>query len=440
VDKIIVANRGAIARRIIRACNELGIASVAIYTQADEAAPYLAEAGEAFMLEGNLATESYLNQDAIIDIARRCKADGLHPGYGFLAENAGFAERVIEAGLQFIGPRPKWIARMGDKVSGRRLMQDSGFPVFAGTDLVVNSDEVGALAEQLGYPLVVKPTGGGGGMGMVVVNSPQELTGAVRRASAIAAKAFAAPGVYLERWISNPRHVEFQIIGASDGRCIHAFDRECSVQRRHQKLIEESPTPGLDLVYLAEQAELAAATCAKLGYDSLGTVETLVTGRDMGFLEMNTRIQVEHGVTEEVTGLDLVQLQIDLAGGGQLPKQASIARNGYAIEARLYAEDSTTMFPSTGKLRVFRAPEMYGVRIETGYCEGQQVSPYYDPLLAKVIAKGTTREQAIGRLTVALRAYDVRGVSTNAEFLTDILQSERFLAGDVDTGIVADAR
>jgi acetyl-CoA carboxylase biotin carboxylase subunit len=440
VNKILIANRGAIARRIIRACNELGIQSVALYSEADEGSPYLAEASEAFQLAGNDVSETYLNQDAIFSIATQSDADALHPGYGFLAENADFATRVIEAGMQFIGPMPAVLARMGDKVSGRQVMQESGFPVFAGTGLIEDPDAVIELAEEIGYPLVVKPTGGGGGMGMVVVESAAGLPVAVQQASAVAAKAFAAPGVYLEKWIHNPRHVEFQIIGDNEGHCVHAFDRECSVQRRHQKLIEESPTPGLDLGYLATQADLAATTCAKLGYSSLGTVETLVIGDEMGFLEMNTRIQVEHGVTEEVTGLDLVQLQIDLARGGRLPEQGEIERQGYAIEARLYAEDSTTMFPSTGELRVFRAPEMYGVRIETGYQEGQSIMPYYDPLLAKVIASGTTREQAIGRLTVALRAYDVRGVSTNADLLGSILQSDRFLAGNVDTGIVDDLR
>jgi acetyl-CoA carboxylase biotin carboxylase subunit len=440
VQKILIANRGAIARRVIRACNELGVASVAVYSDADRGAPYLSEASEAYALPGDAATDTYLNQDALLAVVDRSGADALHPGYGFLAENAPFAQRVIDAGAIFIGPRPHLIASMGDKVKGRELMGAEGFPVFPGSELISDLDQAHATAEELGYPLVVKPSGGGGGMGMMVVETEDKLGVALQQARAIAEKAFAVPGLYLERWITKPRHVEFQIIGDNEGRCIHAFDRECSVQRRHQKLIEESPTPGLDPEYLTEQAQVAATTCARLGYDSLGTVETLVSDQGIGFLEMNTRIQVEHGVTEAVAGIDLVKMQIDLARGGALPRQSDIVREGFAIEGRLYAEDSTTMLPSTGTLRTYRAPEMYGVRVETGYREGQTVSPFYDPLLAKVIAYGTTREQAIGRLSVALKAFEVRGVKTNAQLLVDVLQSDRFLSGDVDTGILDDIR
>ena len=272
-------------------------------------------------------------------------------------------------------------------------------------------------------------------MGMQVVHEKAQLAQALSQAIAIASKAFAASGVYLERWIEAPRHIEFQIMADQHGNAIHLFERECSVQRRHQKLIEESPAPGIDSQALLQQAQVSAEICAKLGYDNLGTIETLYTpSGEVGFLEMNTRIQVEHGVTEEVTGLDLVQLQITLAAGGSLPTQ--VTRSGFAIEARLYAEDPETQFPSTGTLNVFRPPQLFAVRVETGYQEGQAVSQYYDPMLAKIIAKGTTREQAIGRLLIALKAFQVVGVRTNASLLIRVLQDPAFLRGEVDTNII----
>ena len=272
---------------------------------------------------------------------------------------------------------------------------------------------------------------------MQVVSHLQDLSVAIARASSIAEKAFSDSSLYLEKWIDRPRHIEFQIIGDGKGGCVHAFDRECSVQRRHQKLIEESPSPGLDETMLNERAELAAEVCRKIKYGSLGTLETLfLQNGEMGFLEMNTRIQVEHGVTEEVTGLDLVKLQLSLMAGRPLPDQQDIVRKGFAIEARLYAEDPDSMFPSTGRLETFRPPGMYGVRVETGYQRGQTITPYYDPLLAKVIAKGNTREQAIGRLSVALRAFDVSGVKTNAALLQKVLNSDEFLKGNIDTGLL----
>lgn len=436
LSKVLVANRGAIARRIIRACNALNIASVAVYSQADKGAPYLAEATQALPLRGNSATESYLDQKQLLAAAADSGADSVHPGYGFLAENAGFAAAVIAQGMTFIGPDPRWIEQMGDKVNGRRMLADAGMPIFAGSELINDMAAAEAFVADVGLPVVVKPSGGGGGIGMHVVRSHGELPGAVSAAVETAKRAFASAGVFLERWIEKPRHIEFQILADLHGNAMHLYERDCSVQRRHQKLIEESPAPGLERGQIEQQARQFSDICQGLGYNNLGTVETLFApDGGLGFLEMNTRIQVEHGVTEEVTGVDLVATQITLAAGGRLPPQAPL--QGYAMEVRLYAEDAQTLFPSTGTLAVFRPPKLHGVRIETGYTEGQVVTPYYDPLLAKIIARGVTREQAIGRLVVALRAFIVRGVSTNATLLLKILQDELFLQGRADTGMVA---
>ena len=436
LTKVLVANRGAIARRIIRACQALNIASVAVYSEADRDAPYLAEATEALPLRGSSAAESYLDQQQLLAAAVASGADSVHPGYGFLAENSGFAAAVIAQGMTFIGPDPHWIDQMGDKVNGRRMLAEAGMPVFAGSELIDDLAAAEAFVAKVGLPVVVKPSGGGGGIGMHVVRRPEELSGAINAAVETAQRAFASAGVFLERWIEKPRHIEFQILADLHGNAMHLYERDCSVQRRHQKLIEESPAPGFERGQLEQQAQQFSDICQGLGYNNLGTVETLFApDGGLGFLEMNTRIQVEHGVTEEVTGIDLVATQITLAAGGQLPRQTPL--QGFAMEVRLYAEDSQTLFPSTGTLTVFRPPELHGVRIETGYREGQVVTPYYDPLLAKIIARGTTREQAIGRLVVALRAFTVRGVSTNARLLLNILQDDLFVQGQVDTGMVA---
>ena len=437
MKRVLIANRGAIARRLVRAMNDLGVESLVIYSEADEGSAYIDEASSAVRMDGNRPDETYLNKEAILEIAKKHGADAIHPGYGFLSENASFARQVKNSGLLFIGPDPDLIEQMGEKVKGRETMAAHGFPVFPGSEALENKEHIDELAGEIGFPLVVKPSGGGGGIGMQVVSHLQDLSVAIARASSIAEKAFSDPSLYLEKWIDNPRHIEFQIIGDGKGGCVHAFDRECSVQRRHQKLIEESPSPGLDETMLSERAELAAEVCRKIKYGSLGTLETLfLQNGEMGFLEMNTRIQVEHGVTEEVTGLDLVKLQLGLMAGHPLPDQQDIVRKGFAIEARLYAEDPVSMFPSTGRLETFRPPGMFGVRVETGYQRGQTITPYYDPLLAKVIAKGNTREQAIGRLSVALRAFDVSGVKTNAALLQKVLNSDEFLKGNIDTGLL----
>ncbi|MEM7080364.1 MAG: biotin carboxylase N-terminal domain-containing protein [Pseudomonadota bacterium] len=434
--KILIANRSAIARRIVRAVREMGHESVVVYSEADALSPYLAEADHACALVGNTALETYLNQDALLQAARDSGADAVHPGYGFLAENADFATGVIEAGMRFIGPAPEWLARMGDKVAARQLMAGLNFPVFAGSELLADATAAARAAQDIGYPVLLKPSGGGGGMGMEIVHDADALADAFARSQAVARAAFDDPRMYLEQWIDRPRHIEYQILADGKGRAMHLYERDCSIQRRNQKLIEESPAPGIAPAYLEEQARLAAAACARLGYDNVGTLETLYTrDGESGFLEMNTRIQVEHGVTELVTGVDLVQAQIALSEGQALPAPAE--RQGYAIEVRLYAEDSHTLLPSTGRLAVFRPPQLTGVRIETGYQEGQSVTPFYDPLLAKILAHGTTREMAIGRVLVALKAFEVSGVQTNAQLLMRVLKDPTFLAGQVDTGLLA---
>ena len=435
IRKILIANRGAIARRIVRACNELGLESVVVHTSVDAQAPYIDEASEAHALKGLRPADSYLDQEQLLGIARSSGADAVHPGYGFLSENAGFAQRVIDAGLTFIGPDPVWLERMGDKVNARRIMAEQGMPIFDGSDFITDLATAREIALTIGFPLVVKPSGGGGGMGMQVVDHIEALEAALTQAQTVAAAAFGSSDVYLERWIPQPRHIEYQILADEHGNAMHLYERECSVQRRHQKLIEESPAPGIEAAVLRQQAERGAEICAQLGYNNVGTLETLYSDGGSGFLEMNTRIQVEHGVTEEVTGIDLVQQQILLAAGGRLPEPAELS--GHAIEVRLYAEDSQTLMPSTGVLRTFAPPVLFGVRVETGYQQGQEVSPYYDALLAKIIAKGRTREQAIGRAVVALQAFTVQGVQTNAALLLRVLRDTDFLRGEIDTGMVA---
>ena len=433
--RVLIANRGAIARRIVRACTSLGVETVALYSEADIGAPHLAEATATYPLAGVSAVDTYLNQDRLIEAMAQVGADSVHPGYGFLAENAEFASKVIANGHTFIGPDPKWLSQMGDKVAARSLMAAKGFPTFPGSDLVHDEKTALSEAERIGYPVLVKPTGGGGSMGMEKVFDAESLATSIQRAQAIAEAAFGSGGVYLEKLITNPRHIEIQILADGKGGALHAFERECSIQRRNQKLIEESPAPGLDEGEILALAQSAQEVCAALGYNNVGTLETLRDeSGNFGFLEMNTRIQVEHGVTEEVTGLDLVGLQIDLAFGGELP--AKIDREGFAIEARIYAEDSETLLPSTGKLSVFRPPAMNGVRVETGYQEGQVVTPYYDAMLAKVIATAHTRELAIGRLLVALRGFDISGVATNQKLLERVLLDGRFVDGKIDTGFL----
>jgi acetyl-CoA carboxylase biotin carboxylase subunit len=433
--KVLVANRGAVAARVIRALRGLGVRSVAVYSEADAGAGYLAEADEAHAIGPAPARDSYLNQDRLLEVAALVGADAVHPGYGFLSENASFARRVEAAGLAFIGPSPRWIEAMGEKTSARTLMARHGMPMAAGSGWLGAADAA-MEAERIGYPVLVKPAAGGGGIGMLAAHDEAALLAAVERSRAMATRSFASAQVYLEKLVLRPRHVEFQMLGDRHGNVRHLFERDCSVQRRHQKVIEESPAPGVEAGPMAERA---ARILAQLGYDNIGTVEMLL-GDDgaFNFLEMNTRLQVEHAVTEMVTGVDLVAAMIQVAAGERLDAvlPAEISVQGHAIEARVYAEDPVRFLPSPGPLQRFRPPAQTAtLRVETGYREGMMVTPHYDPLLAKLIAHAPTRDGAIAALNEALASFEVQGIKTNIAFIQRVLASDAFRAGQVHTGL-----
>jgi len=436
---VLIANRGAVARRVVRACHALGVEAVVVYSDADAGAPYLAEADRVLPLAGVRAGETYLNQQALIDCLISSGADAVHPGYGFLAENAAFARAVAATGAVFVGPDPRWLEAFGDKTRARTLMARQGFPVGPGSAAFEGPRAALEAAAALGYPLLVKPVAGGGGLGMARVTDPSELPAAVRRAAATAAASFGDGRVYLERWLEGARHIEFQVLGDGRGNALYLGERDCSSQRRQQKVVEEAPAPGMDAAWLAHLGEQAARALGQLDYGGLATVETLVSaGPEAQFLEVNPRLQVEHGVTEAITGVDLVAAQLreaasrgDPAAASALPAAGPI--RGHAVEARIYAEDDAGR-PSTGRLRRFEAPALDGVRVDTGYAAGQWVTPWYDPLLAKVIAHGDSRARAIGRLQVALRAFVIEGVASNRPLLARLLGHDDFLAARVDVG------
>jgi len=441
-NKVVVANRGAVAARVLRALKEMSIASVAVYSEADAGAPYLEMAGEAYAIGPAPARESYLNQDALVAVLKKSGADGLHPGYGFLSENAAFAQKVIDAGARFIGPSPRWIEAMGHKTRARELAASHGMPMSQGSG-VLPADPEAALtaARAIGFPVLVKPVGGGGGIGMLPAKSEAELAAVVERSRSMADRGFGNAEVYLEKLMERPRHVEFQVLGDAHGNLAHLFERDCSTQRRNQKVIEEAPAPGLSRAKAGEVADRIAGIVRKMGYDNIGTVEMLMgADGEFNFLEMNTRLQVEHGVTEEVTGVDLVQAQIRSSAGDKLSAilPAKIEIRGHAIQARVYAEDPKNFFPSPGNLKVFRPPQDAQVRVETGYAEGRDVTPHYDPMIAKVIVHADTREQAIDRLVAALEAFEIQGPKNNIPAVLAILRSEPFRAGRVHTGLIAE--
>ncbi|MFN9491286.1 MAG: acetyl/propionyl/methylcrotonyl-CoA carboxylase subunit alpha [Betaproteobacteria bacterium] len=441
-NKVLVANRGAVAARVLRALNEMNIPSVALYSEADHHAPYLEMASQTFAIGPAPARESYLNQDAIIAALTRSGADGLHPGYGFLSENAAFAQKVIDAGCRFIGPSPKWIDAMGHKTRARDIAAQYGMPMSHGSDVLPDdNDAIIAAARKIGFPVLVKPAGGGGGIGMLPAKDEAELLTAVERSRSMASRGFGTAEVYLEKLIERPRHVEFQILGDQHGGAMHLFERDCSTQRRNQKVIEEAPGPEIPRDKAVAVADQIAGIMKSMGYDNIGTVEMLL-GADgsFNFLEMNTRLQVEHGVTEEVTGVDLVQAQIRSAAGEKLadilPGKPAI--KGHAIQARVYAEDPKNFFPSPGKLTVFRPPEGEGIRVDTGYAEGREVTPHYDPMIAKVIVRAATREAAIDRLVEALEGFDIQGLKHNIPAVVNILRAGQFREGRVHTGIIGE--
>jgi acetyl-CoA carboxylase biotin carboxylase subunit len=441
-SKVLVANRGAVAARVLRALAEMGIPSVALYSDADAGAPYLALAGETYAIGPAPARESYLNQEKLLEVLRSSKADALHPGYGFLSENPEFARRVEAAGVRFIGPSPRWIEAMGHKTRAREIAAEYGMPVGSGSQILpTDKDAVRAAARAIGFPVLIKPAAGGGGIGMLPAYNDDQLIESVERARSMAQRGFSNAEVYLEKLLIRPRHIEFQILGDRFGAVRHLFERDCSVQRRHQKVIEEAGAPRVERGKMDALANSIAATFQQMGYDNIGTVEMLL-GADgtFSFLEMNTRLQVEHGVTEEVTGVDLVHAQIRSAAGQPLSDilPAELNLVGHAIQARVYAEDPKRFFPSPGNLRTFRPPQQAGVRVETGYAEGRDVTPHYDPLLAKVIVHAPSREEALNRLVEALENFAIEGVKNNVPALLKILASPQFRAGDVHTGLVSE--
>jgi len=436
IGKLLVANRGEIAARVIATAHALGITTVAVYSDPDADAPYVRLADEAVRLRGAAPADTYLRGDLIIGAATDTAADAVHPGYGFLSENAAFARACADAGLIFVGPAPGTIAAMGDKVAAKAMMAAAGVPVLPSVP-VTDAADLADAAATVGFPLLVKAAFGGGGRGMRLVADPAELTEAVRAARREAAAAFGDGTVFLERYIPDPRHVEVQILGDTHGDVIHLFERECSIQRRYQKIVEEAPSPAVDGELRHALTAAAVIAGQAVGYTGAGTVEfVLDRGGSFYFLEMNTRLQVEHPVTEEVTRLDLVELQLRIAEGEPLPPEAREARlSGHAIEVRLYAEDVLAGFlPVTGPLHRFAIPPGPGLRVEGGFGDGSVISPHYDAMLAKVIAHGRTRADAARRLARALREAEIHGLTTNRDLLVAILREPDFLAGATDTG------
>ena len=435
--KVLIANRGAIARRVVRACHELGVQSAVVYSEADAQAHYLAEASEALALAGHKAEDTYLNIGALQAAITQSGADAVHPGYGFLAESAAFAEAVAQAGATFLGPDPELLRKLGDKVAARALFAQQGFPTFSGSDPLPDLAVARQVADSLGFPLMLKPVAGGGGIGMRVLHDADALADSFEVCRTLAQQSCGDPSLYFERFIERPRHVELQLLGDAHGGAVALFERDCSVQRRHQKLVEEAPAPGIERSEVDALGAQAVSVLNGLGYSGVATLETLRReDGEWGFLEINPRIQVEHGVTEAVTGMDLVGWQMRVAAGERVPGPPAL--QGHSLEVRVYAENPLTGFPDTGRLTAYRPPRMHGVRVETGYQEGQSVTPYYDALLAKVITWGTTREQAIGRARIGLRGFEVRGVRTNIATLERVLGDPAFLAGQVHTGFLAE--
>lgn len=436
-EKILVANRGEIARRIFRACRELGVRSVAIYSEVDRSAPWARLADESYQLDGATARETYLNQEAIFEIVKATGAEAIHPGYGFLSENPAFAEACAAHGVHFIGPQPEAMRRLGSKASARALAQQAEVPVIPGVDGAGKSDAgLQRAAEEIGYPVLIKASAGGGGKGMRIVHDAGEFADALRQARNESLSSFGDDHVLVEKYFRDVRHVEVQILGDRHGNIVHLYERECSVQRRHQKIIEETPSPGIDEAQRQAMCRAALALARSVGYVSAGTVEFMVTEDGaFYFLEMNTRLQVEHPITELVTGVDIAAWQIRLAAGEPLSfSQSDVRQLGHALECRVYAEDPSNNFlPSTGTLAFYRAPSGPGVRVDDGVETGTEVSPYYDPMIGKVITYGQDRDEAVRKMVRALQDTVVLGVRTNIPYLLDVLRHPKFVAADITT-------
>jgi acetyl-CoA carboxylase, biotin carboxylase subunit len=444
LESVLVANRGEIASRVIASARRLGVRSVAVYSAADADLPFVAAADEAVLIGPAQPAESYLNGDAILAAARQTGAEAVHPGYGFLAENASFAARVIEAGLVWVGPSPESIAQMGDKINARNLMAAAGVPVAPGTrEPAADVSAALVAAEQIGYPLMVKASAGGGGIGMTVVAGPEELAAGFATARSRAERFFGDPAILLERYVERARHVEVQILGLADGSVLALGERDCSVQRRHQKLAEETPSPGVDADLRRRMLAAAVQAGKTVDYRGAGTIEFLVdvAAGNFMFLEMNTRLQVEHPVTELVTGIDLVEQQLRIAAGLDVSfATGGLSVTGHAVELRVYAEDSLRFLPSPGTIEEWSPPAGPGVRLDAGYTAGNTVTPFYDPLLAKLCVHGADRAEALARAAAAVGVFRITGLKTNLEFHADLLASAEFRSGDYDTSLVSRLR
>jgi acetyl-CoA carboxylase, biotin carboxylase subunit len=439
-ESVLVANRGEIARRVLRTAAALGLRTVAVHSEADAGLPFVREADDAVLLGPAPPAQSYLDSARVIEAALRTRAEAIHPGYGFLAESAEFARAVTAAGLIWVGPSPESMTAMGDKVSARNLMAGAGVPVAPGTrEPVYDVDAALTAAAQIGYPLMVKASAGGGGIGMGVAHDDDGLRAAFETARSRAERFFGSPAILLERFITGARHVEVQLIGLNDGTVVALGERDCSVQRRHQKVAEETPSPGVGDDLRARMLAGAVRAGEAVGYLGAGTVECLVdtVSQEYVFLEMNTRLQVEHPITELVTGIDIVAEQLRVAGGERpLADLANIKAAGHAIELRVYAEDPKRFLPSPGAITVWQEPEGDGVRVDAGYAAGTTVTPYYDPLLAKLCVWGSDREQALERARAAVADFRIEGPKTNLAFFTELLAEPDFVSGSYDTGLV----
>jgi acetyl-CoA carboxylase biotin carboxylase subunit len=444
LESVLVANRGEIARRVIATTRRLGIRSVAVYSEADAGLPFVREADEAVLIGPPPPAQSYLDAGAILAAARQTAAAAVHPGYGFLSENATFAQQVQAAGLTWVGPTPEAIEQMGDKINARNLMHRAGVPVALGsTEPVTDAAAALAEAERIGYPVMVKAAAGGGGIGMSAATGPEELQTAFETARSRAERFFGSPAILLERFIERARHVEVQIMGLADGRVVALGERDCSVQRRHQKVAEETPSPGVGPELREHLLAAGVRAGEAVGYRGAGTVEFLldVWTQEFVFLEMNTRLQVEHPVTELVTGIDLVEQQFRIAAGEPAGfDPLGVAPEGHALEFRVYAEDPVRFLPSPGAITQWEQPSGPGIRVDAGYEVGNNVTPFYDPLLAKLCVHGGTRDEALGRAREAVAAFRLAGPKTNLPFHADLLASETFVSGDYDTSVVAGLR
>jgi pyruvate carboxylase subunit A len=439
IKKILIANRSEIAIRVMRACRELGLTSVAVYSEADKDALFAKYADEAYFLGAGPATENYLNIPKIMNVIKESGADAVHPGYGFLAENPSFAYACEKAGIKFIGPSSRVLELMGNKVAARTEMKKANVPVTPGTEeCVTDFDRARDIARQIGYPVICKPAGGGGGIGMTIVHDEKELQSAIENSQRIAKSTFGLADVYIEKYITNPRHIEFQIMGDSFGNVIHLGERECSIQRRHQKLIEESPSPALTPEIRAKMGAAAVAAGKAVNYEGAGTIEFLYSNGNFYFMEANTRVQVEHPVTEMVTGIDIVKEQIRVASGLPLSmKQEDVKPRGWAIECRINAEDPLNNFtPSPGKLKGYRSPGGVGIRVDSGVYTRYTIPSIYDPMISKLIAWGRDRDEARTRMQRALYEYIISGVKTNIPFHKAVMENPRFIKGELSTHFI----